>query len=100
MAPRVALASSTPQKMLFPFAWRCETSSSRPGFRKGHELISTERITLNIAVFAPIPKASVSTAATVKRGDFRMDRLPYRISRSNFSMEGHLMLSETRQRSR
>lgn len=44
-----------------------------------------------------VPSASVGTAATVKRVDFRIERVPYRTSWSNLSIQSHLMLSETSQ---
>jgi hypothetical protein len=58
-------------------------------------------MTLNMAVLAQIPNASVSTAATANLGEFRVDRVPYRISCSSFSiMRGHLVLDETSARTR
>ena len=48
------------------------TSSFDCGYDNG--LSSTALTTLKIAVFAPIPSASVSTAASVKPGAARMPR--------------------------
>jgi hypothetical protein len=43
-------------------------------------------MTLNIAVFAPMPKASVSTATTVKPGFLIIMRIAYRKSRKSDSI--------------
>jgi hypothetical protein len=42
---------------------------------------------MNIAVLAPIPRASVSTAAIEKRGDLRIDRVRHRMSCNHLSIE-------------
>src|SRR5437879_2521359 len=46
------------------------TKTSRSAFGKGRRRKRTALITLNTAVFAPIPSASVSTATAVKPGFF------------------------------
>src|SRR5437867_4694094 len=53
--------------MSFDFS---ETNTSRPGSLNGGGRSSTALTTLIIAVFAPIPSASVSTATAVKPGFF------------------------------
>ena len=52
------------------------TSSSASGYGSG--LISTPYTTLKIAVVAPIPSASVNTAAAVKPGWRRRPRTAWR----------------------
>ena len=46
----------------------CQTPISRFGSGNGKALSSTLLITLKMAVLAPIPNASVTTVASVKRG--------------------------------
>src|SRR5213075_1194318 len=53
--------------MSFDFS---ETNTSRPGSLNGGGRSSTALNTLKIAVFAPMPSASVSTATAVKPGFF------------------------------
>ena len=51
-------------------------TTSSDGFSTGSERSITASIRLKIAVFAPIPSASVSTAIAVKLGGFRSMRKP------------------------
>src|SRR3989454_12001952 len=53
--------------MSFDFS---ETNTSRPGSLNGSGRRRTALTTLKIAVFAPMPSASVSTATAVKPGFF------------------------------
>ena len=46
----------------------------------GSGLSSTPSTKLKMAVFAPMPSASVSTATAVKPGAFSSERRPYRTS--------------------
>jgi hypothetical protein len=46
----------------------CQTPTSRSGSANGSGFSRTPRTTLKIAVLAPIPSASVSTATAVKSG--------------------------------
>jgi hypothetical protein len=54
----------------------CQSASKRSGSRYGSGLSKTAFTTLNIAVFAPIPSASVSTAIAVTPGRFNSIRKP------------------------
>jgi hypothetical protein len=47
----------------------CQTPTSRSGAGKGNSRRTVEFTTLNIVVFAPIPRASVRTATAVKAGE-------------------------------
>src|SRR6266540_3381616 len=58
--------------MSFDFS---ETNTSRPGSLNGGGRSSTALTTLKIAVFAPMPSASVSTATAVKPGFFSSWRM-------------------------
>src|SRR6185437_11589581 len=51
--------------------------TSRLGESKGRGRSSTASITLKIAVFAPMPRARVSTATAVKPADLASIRMPY-----------------------
>ena len=57
--------------------------TSRSGSLKGNGFSSTALIRLKMELFAPIPKASVRTATTVKPGVFASVRQPYRRSCKN-----------------
>src|SRR5205809_5107779 len=61
--------------MSFDFS---ETNTSRTGSSNGGGRSTTALITLNIAVLAPIPSASVSTATAVKPGFLSNWRKAYR----------------------
>jgi hypothetical protein len=50
--------------------------TSRPGSLTANDLTSSLSATLKIAVFAPIPSASVTTAIKVKLGFFNNIRAP------------------------
>ena len=50
--------------------------TSWSGSEKGSGRSISASIALKIAVFAPMPSASVSTATTVKPGLFRSERAP------------------------
>jgi hypothetical protein len=54
----------------------CSTVTSRDGSRYGSGRSSTALTTEKIAVFAPMPSASVSTATAVKPGFLRIVRTP------------------------
>src|ERR1043165_9915015 len=69
-----------------PFAMVFQTTMIRLGFVNGSERSSTELITLNIAVFAPMPSASVMTATAVNPGDFASMREPKRTSCNRVSI--------------
>src|SRR6185436_12524460 len=62
-----------------------QTWTTCPGSSNGSGRSSTASTTLNIAVFAPIPRASVSTAAAVNPGAFRSCR------RASFKSAGGVM---------
>src|SRR5215469_15288908 len=59
------------------------TWTMRSGFSYARGRSSTEFTTLNMVVFAPIPRASVSSASAVNPGDLRSIRKP---KRASFSM--------------
>src|SRR6266566_2894320 len=62
-----------PQRLAFGFVDHICTSRSESGYGRGRS--STAFTTLNTAVFAPIPRARVSTAVVVNPGLLRP--LPY-----------------------
>jgi hypothetical protein len=66
-------------------AWRpvrsSRTRTSCSGFGNGSGRSSTASTTLKMAVFAPMPKASVKTTTAVNPGFFQSIRSPYRTSR-------------------
>jgi hypothetical protein len=57
-----------------PFFWRAETSTSADGSCTGSGRSSRALMNVKIAVFAPMPSASDSTAAAVKAGAWRSPR--------------------------
>src|SRR5713101_3488904 len=59
------------------------TATSLSGSLKGRGLNSTAFIKLKMELLAPIPKANVRTATTVKPGLFASVRQPYRKSCKN-----------------
>ena len=63
--------------------------TSRSGSLTGSDLSNTAFITLNTAVFAPIPRASVRIAVTANAGLLRSDRRPNRRSRHSLSRLTH-----------
>ena len=67
------------------------TRASGCGYGRG--LIRTALRTLKTAVVAPIPRASVATAAMVKPGVLRNVRMVNRRSRSNRSIHPMLFIS-------
>ena len=54
--------------------------TSRSGAANGRGRNSTLFATLNMAVVAPMPRAMISNAVTVRVGVLRSDRVAYRIS--------------------
>jgi hypothetical protein len=60
----------------------CRRYSSRSPSRCGSGLRSTPRTTLKIAVFAPMPRARVSTTTSENTGAWRRARQAYRMSRA------------------
>ena len=62
-----------------------QTVTSRSGSRYGSGSSITVRTTLKIAEVAPMPRASVTSAAAVKPGARRSTRTPWRRSRSESS---------------
>src|SRR6185295_17400788 len=64
------------------------TRTSCPASRKGSERSSTASTMLKIAVFAPMPSASVRITTVAKPGLFQRTRKPYRRSCSRVPMSG------------
>ena len=62
---------------------RIQTITNRSGSEYGSGCKSTPLTTLKIAVFAPMPSASVRIATAVKPGFFASILIPYRKSCSN-----------------
>lgn len=58
----------------------------RSGSGKGNGRSNTAFTTLKMAVFAPMPRASVITAMAAKPGRFKSERTAYRRSLINESM--------------
>jgi hypothetical protein len=58
------------------FGWHSHNCTSRVGSGKGSGRKSMASTTLNMAVFAPIPSASVTTAMAAKPGDLPSTRKP------------------------
>ena len=56
------------------------------GCETGKERNSTESMRLKIAVFAPMPSASVSTAIAVKPGRFNKPLIPWLMSLKTVSI--------------
>ena len=52
------------------FGYSCHTPINSSGLENGRGRKRIALMTLNIAVFAPMPSASVSTATAVKQGFF------------------------------
>jgi hypothetical protein len=69
------LARSTPS---FVSCWKTETTLSASGYGSG--LKSTPLTTEKMAVFAPMPSASVTTATAAKPGRFKSVRKATRTS--------------------
>src|SRR5487761_803821 len=76
------------------------TCTSCSGFCTGSIRSITVSIRLKIAVLAPMPSASVSTATAVKPGDLRNMRTPYRRSCDRVSITLHPHWSRLRSRSK
>src|SRR6478672_4815780 len=64
----------------------CRTATSRSGCGYGNGFSSTPSTTLNTAVVAPIPIASVSSATSVNSGLRRRPRTAWRASRASESI--------------
>ena len=65
----------------------CHMPTSWSGSSNGSGFSSTPRMTLKIAVFAPMPSASVSTATDVKSGA----RSSRRVTRLSLVLKGRMI---------
>ena len=74
-------------------AWLPRCAPGGPAAEKGSGRNSTAFTTLKMAVFAPIPSASVSTATMLNAGLRRSRRTPYRRSWPNCSTTAQLDIS-------
>ena len=74
-----------------PLRWRIATSRSASGYGRG--LSSTSLTMVKIAVFAPMPIASVASTAVVTPGVRRSERMPNRMLRQSVSSAGMLRSS-------
>src|SRR5581483_3476058 len=72
-----------------------QTNTRRDGSRYGSGESSIARTTLKIALVAPMPSASVTTAAAAKPGDRRRPRSAYRASRSAVSIQEPMRTART-----
>jgi hypothetical protein len=70
-----------------------QTPTTLPGSRYGNGSSSTVRITLKIAAVAPMPMASVASAAIVNPGARHRMRAPNRMSRIESSSNAGLIWS-------